>query len=317
MGDKSMKIVSAVIVSVGENEYLYSCLDSLKKQTHPVFEIIVMDNSTDKQLSQSLTKRYPEVHLYRSQENIFYGRALNIGIANSRGDFLLCLNDDVCLAPYFIQQALVGFERDALIGMVSGKILRSDRRTIDSTGLFLSYCRTAKERGYGRRDVAQFEQAGYVFGVSGAVAFYRRKMLEVIKEDNDYFDPSFRMFYEDVDIAWRAQRGGWKAFYIPGALAFHVRGASARAERTKKRGFARNALNDALYAELLKNRYLTIIKNESFIGLLVHLPGIIAYDFVAWIICFLSRPQAAGIFFRNIKVLQETYAKRKKRKPLF
>ena len=44
----------------------------------------------------------------------------------------------------FLKQALRGFGRDSKIGMVSGKILRADGKTIDSTGLFLSPWRTAK-----------------------------------------------------------------------------------------------------------------------------------------------------------------------------
>jgi len=314
MNNKSNKIVSAIIVSVRESAYLYACLDSLKKQTHSVSEIIVMDNSAGSKLSRGVAERYPEVRLYGNGENIFYGRALNIGITNSHGDFLLCLNDDVRLTPCFVEQALEGFQRDTSIGMVSGKILRSDGKIIDSTGLFLNYCRAAKERGYGLKDTGQFEKTGFVFGVSGAVAFYRRKMLEAIKEGKDYFDASFGMFYEDLDIAWRAQREGWKAFYIPSACAFHARGSSARSQSAEKKWFARDALNDALYAELLKNRYLAIIKNESFAGFLMHLPGIIAYDCVAWIKCFLSRPQAAGIFLKNIKALQEAYTLRKRKK---
>ena len=314
MIDKSIKIVSAIVVSVGESEYLYSCLDSLKNQTHLFSEIIVMDNSADDRLSRNVAERYPQVRLYKNKENIFYGRALNIGIANSAGDFLLCLNDDVQLAPNFVQQALAGFQISASVGMVSGKILRSDQKTIDSTGLFLSYCRSAKERGYGACDTGQFEQAGYVFGVNGAVAFYRRKMLEEIKEGKDYFDSDFCMFYEDLDIAWRAQREGWKAFYIPAALAYHERGGSARVKQAKKKWFARNALNDQLYAELLKNRYLAMIKNESFVGLLAHLPGIIVYDFAAWTSCFLTRPRAAMIFLRNIKVLRDAYVLRQRRR---
>ena len=102
--------------------------------------------------------------------------------------------------------------------------------------------------------------------------------------------------------------------FNPSACAFHARGGSARAQSAEKKWFARDALNDVLYAELLKNRYLTIIKNESFTGLLMHLPGIIAYDCVAWIKCFFSRPQAAGIFWKNIKILQEAYALRKRKK---
>src|SRR3989338_6010416 len=86
------------------------------------------------------------------------------------------------------------------IGMVSGKLLRSDRRIIDSAGLFLSCWRTAKERGYGLKDRGQFEKEEYVFGVNGAAAFYRKKMLDEIKLGSEYFDSDFHIFYEDLDV---------------------------------------------------------------------------------------------------------------------
>lgn len=122
----------------------------------------------------------------------------------------------------------LGFTTDERIGIVSGKILRQDTKTIDSTGLFLSIERIARERGYGVYDRGQFDKEGYVFGVNGAVAFYRRKMLDVIKQGIDYFDSEYRFFYEDLDLAWRAQNSWGRGFYIPRALAYHMRGGSLR-----------------------------------------------------------------------------------------
>ena len=139
---------------------------------------------------------------------MFYAKALNKGIENSIGDFILALNDDVILDKKYIQEALFGFYIGNDVGMVSGKILRRDRLTIDSTGLFLSPWRTARERGYSRKNNGQFNSQGHIFGVSGAIGFYRRKMLDNIKIGEDYFDSDFRMFYEDLDIAWRAHLFG-------------------------------------------------------------------------------------------------------------
>ena len=109
--------------------------------------------------------------------------------------------------------------------MVSAKVLRADGKTIDSTGLFLSVWRTAGERGHGLIDTGRFEREEYIFGVNGAVAFYRRQMLEEIKIGQEYFDPDFHIFYEDLDMAWRAQRAGWRGYYIPQAIAYHARGS--------------------------------------------------------------------------------------------
>lgn len=223
----SNKIVSIVIVTAGVKDYFWSLLDSIKKQTYSAFEIIVIDNSLNPHFGREINERYPDIKLYSGARNLFYCGAVNKGIEISRGDFF-CLNDDVILDRKFIEEALRGFSIDERIGMVNGEILRFDRKTIDSTGLFLSPQRTAKRRGYGVKDIGQYEKEGYIFGVNGAVAFYCLRMLEDIKIDLDYFDADYRSFYEDLDIAWKAQNFSWKAYYVPKAIAYHVRGATVR-----------------------------------------------------------------------------------------
>ena len=280
MQEESNILVSVIVVTCGIKNYLRLCLDSLRGQTHGSLEIIVIDNSLNRGFRQEFIRRYPEVKLYSEAYNLFYTGALNKGLKLSRGNFILCLNDDVVLDKRFIQEALCGFSQDVSVGMVSGKILRSDGVTIDSTGLFLSPWRTARERGYDSKDRAQFNHPGYIFGVNGAVAFYRRKMLESIKINSEYFDSDFRMFYEDLDIAWRGNLFGWRAYYIPQAIAYHIRGGSVRQGAGIDQLYARRYLSDELHLDLIKNRHLCIIKNESALGFLIHLPFILCYDFL-------------------------------------
>lgn len=92
----------------------------------------------------------------------------------------------------------------------------------------------------------------------------------------------FGYFYEDLDVAWRAQNLGWRGYYDPSAIAYHVRGGSLREAKGKGQDFARNYLSDELVWELIKNRYLTLLKNESFFGILLHSPFILLYDIFAW-----------------------------------
>ena len=284
------KVVSIVVVAKGIKDYLKSCLESIKTQTHLEFETIIIDNS---------------------KTNLFYCAALNKGIKQSKGDFILCLNDDVVLDKRFIQEALRGFFINTKIGMVSGKILRSDGVIIDSAGLFLSPWRTAKERGYGLKDKGQFEKEGYVFGVNGAAAFYRREMLEGISQDGNYFDEDFHIFYEDLDIAWRAQRKGWRAYYVPKAIAYHVRGGTVRNIKGINRSYARRYINNEnLSFHLFKNRYLALIKNESFFDFLLHLPFIFFYDFLIWSYVLLFRPRLIRKFFSNLQYFHSAFRKR-------
>ncbi|MFA4984269.1 MAG: glycosyltransferase [Candidatus Omnitrophota bacterium] len=289
----SNRLVSIIIVTAGKDDYALSLLESIKRQTYLRTEVFIIDNSLDPGLGQKILINYPLARLYPQKENILYCQALNFGITQSKGDFILCLNDDIILEHDFIEKAIQGFGIHQRIGMVSPKILRSDRKTIDSTGLFLGRAYTAVERGYGRKDYGQFEKPGYVFGVNGAVAFYRRVMLEDIRKDGYYFDPAFRIFYEDLDVAWRAQGRGWKGYYLPSAVAYHVRGATVRRKSGIDRYLAGRYLEDGLLADLIKNRYLTVIRNETPAGFIARLPFALVYDIIMWGYLVIFRP---GIF---------------------
>lgn len=305
MNSNSSALVSVIIVTIGAKGYLWRCLESVKAQSYANLEIIVIDNSLNADLLARIRQDFAFVKLYSSSANLYYGVALNKGLELSQGEFILCLNDDVFLDNNFIQEALAGFLINFEIGLVSGKILREDRKTLDSTGLFLSVWRTAKERGYGRPDLGQFDKSGFIFGASGAAALYKKEMLEAVKKDGNYFDPDFRMFYEDLDISWRAQKKGWSAYYISTALAYHVRGGSFRPDAGLDKPIARKYLNDQLHYDLIKNRYLTIWRNETFFGFILHFIPILIYDLCVWSYVILLRPGVIRVclsrFFGRIK----------------
>jgi GT2 family glycosyltransferase len=311
MEEKQNNLVSIIIVTCGINDYLHSCLNSLRQQTHAMLEVIVVDNSINQDFSREISKHHSSIKLCSTSKNLFYSEALNRGIELSRGDFILCLNDDVILDSRFVEEALRGFFIDLKVGMVSGKILRGDGKTLDSTALILSPWRTAKERGYGLKDRGQFEKGEYIFGVNGAVAFYRREMLEDIKEENNYFDPDFHLFYEDLDVAWRAKHFGWRGYYTPLAVAYHVRGGTVRMRHGIGKPYARRFLKDEWHVDLIKNRYISIIKNESYLDFLLYLPYMVFYDFVMWSYILIFKPRLIRFFLLNLNYLRAAIKKRK------
>ncbi|MCX5714834.1 MAG: glycosyltransferase [Candidatus Omnitrophica bacterium] len=133
----SKELVSIIVVSAKVSVYLTACLDSLKAQDYPYLEIFLVDTSSEADLNQSLAAGSPIITLLHSP-NASYCQALNIGIENSKGKFILCLNDDAVLGKGFINESFKGFSINKNVGMVSGKILRFDKQTIDSAGLSVS-----------------------------------------------------------------------------------------------------------------------------------------------------------------------------------
>ncbi|MFH0940853.1 MAG: glycosyltransferase family 2 protein [Candidatus Omnitrophota bacterium] len=226
----SKDLVSVIVVSLEKGPMLTQCLDSIASQTHKDMQCFVFLNKADEKLACRWKEAYKGFEFDHCLDNELYCRPMNKGIARSGsgGDFVLCLNDDVVLSPDYIKQVLAAMERDKRIGSVSGCLLREDKRIVDSTGFLWARSRKPYDRGYGKKMRPAYKKDGYIFGVNGAAAFYRRSMLEAAKLGGEYFDERFGFYYEDFDLAWRAYRLGWLAFYCSSAVAYHKRGATAQ-----------------------------------------------------------------------------------------
>lgn len=294
-------MVSAIIVSHNNPELLKDCLESLQRQTFNHIETTVVFNGCHEEIINDIKNNFSKITLVINKKNLLFCKAYNQGIALAKEDYVLCLNDDVVLEDNFIEELVKAMSCDKQIGMANGKILRMDKATIDSTGLFLGRSRKPLERGYSQADRGQFDKEGYIFGASAAAAIYRKEMLEDIKDENGYFDERYGMFYEDLDLAWRANKKGWRAYYNPRAIAYHKRGASTKTLLPKPK-FLKNYhfayLSDELKVKLIKNRYRTMAKNDSFLGLILNLPFVLAYELKLYCYIVLFSP---GLLFRILR----------------
>jgi len=278
-------MISLIIVNYNRKDLLRQCLDSVRGQSFKDIEVIVVDNASTDGSVEMVKMYYSEVRLIWNTRNLLFCKAYNQGIEAASGNFILCLNNDVILDKDYLKEALRAIGLNSKIGMVSGKILRMDKKTIDSTGLFVGRNRKPIERGYGKPDKGQYEESGYVFGASGACAFFRKDMLVDIKDENGYFDKTFGMYYEDLDLCWRAQKKGWKAYYNPKAVAYHHRGGTSVIH--KRRGALRLPyyfpyLSNDLKKMYIRNRYKCMRKNDSLWGIIINLPFILWYDIRLW-----------------------------------
>ena len=310
-----MSLVSAIIVNRDKKTYLKDCLDSLLNQTHSSIEIIVVDNGSQDGSQEMLKEEFPQVKLIANKHNQFYCRAQNQGIKVAEGEYIICLNNDVVLEKDFVEEMLKAANTDERIGMVCGKIISRDRQTLDSAGQLLGRSRRPIERGYKKKDTGIFDQPCYIFSAGGVAPLYKRKMLNGIKLEDEYFDESYGMFYEDLDIAWRANLFGWKGFYNPRAVAYHKRGGTAKTylpgiSFLKKYDFV--YLSPELKVSLIKNRYMTILKNDCIKDLILNLPWIIGYEIKLWAYIIFFNPYLIPGIIKNINCLKATLRKRSK-----
>lgn len=104
--DKQFK-VSAIIPLFNGEQFINESIESLLSQTHPIDEIIVIDDkSTDRGLEQvqKLTEKNETVKLLRNSSNKGSSHCRNLGIKESSGDYVLFLDQDDYLAPSFLDE---------------------------------------------------------------------------------------------------------------------------------------------------------------------------------------------------------------------
>lgn len=195
------------------------------------------------------------------------------------------MNPDLTLAPDYISRLVTRMEADSRIGSATGKLLlKADHSLVDSTGLRMNKARRAFDRGAGE-PADQWNESGEVFGVSGAAAMYARRMIEDISVEGEFFDADFFAYKEDVDVAWRAELFGWKAYYDAEAIGYHERGWKTSGRSGK-----------AMFIKRISyiNRYKMIYKNESSRTLLLTLLNSLPYEIAAHGYSLLKEPKLLG-----------------------
>lgn len=304
-------MVSIIVVSWESIKFLGECLRSVREQTYQEWELIVVDNGSQDGSADLVRDKFPEARLIEGSRNLGFARAGNLGLQQSRGKWLLFINPDVLLERDWLEKALPAFKISPRIGMVTGKILRFDRRTIDSTGQFLSRSRRAIERGYNEADRGQYDQEGFVFSVCGAVALYKREMVEAVRLNGEFLDEDFFAFYEDLDVGWRANLLGWRGYYVPDAVAYHYRGGSQKGGGWLARFSQLSQRPTEIKFHIVKNRYLTIIKNDRWGKTLLSLPYILGFDTILCLYMLMADPRVVGKLFTAGPYFKAAFRKRR------
>jgi GT2 family glycosyltransferase len=300
--------VAVVVVSWNSASWLTTCLASLRELERPPAEVVVVDNGSSDRSAEGVRSGFPEADLLSAGANTGFCRANNLGIARTTSPFVLVLNPDTRLTARFLEELLPAFD-DPTVGIACGKLLRFDERTLDSAGQSLGRSRQPKDRGYGEPDRGQFDRDEAVFGACAAAALYRRTMLASVADGPDrVFDERFFAFNEDLDLAWRARRLGWRAVYRHRALGFHARGSTADSGTAGARGPALLRRPAAVRFHIVKNRWLTILRNDSVGAWLRDSPFILARDAATFLLLLLSGPSVLVRLWRERHLFRESRA---------
>lgn len=214
---KHLPLISTVILNWNGKEYLHPCLQSVKGQTYPNIEIILVDNASTDGSIEYIKALLSDLRLIINYRNIGYGGGNNRGIEEAKGRYIFVLNSDTEIEKRCVELLWECIETDQRIGVTTPKILLYDRRDIiDAAGLTIYP--DGLSIGRGRLEPQEkYNQREEVFFGSGCASLFRKEMLEEI----GLFDEDFFAYAEDTDLGWRARLARWKSYYVPEAVVYH------------------------------------------------------------------------------------------------
>jgi hypothetical protein len=227
--------LSICIVTLNSRELLRECLHSIQSNVRDVrLEIIVVDNGSDDDTVEMVSRHYPKVQLIQNDRNLGFARPNNQALTLSRGRYALLLNPDTIVLPQALEHLVEFADAHPQVGIVGPKVLNRNgtmqlqcRRSFATPwDLFCYFSRLSKifpkSRLFARYLVTYRDENEIhpVDAISGACMLIRRAMLEQI----GMLDERFFAYQEDTDYSFRAHQAGWEVYYYPRAQIVHYAG---------------------------------------------------------------------------------------------
>lgn len=223
--------LSIVIPSHNRPDLLRLCLARVRAHAPAGTQTVVVDDGSPGRVISRAAADFPFAEVVRTERPGGFAASANRGIAAATGAVIELLNDDTQVTAGWAEACLGAFA-DPAVAAVAPLVLQgpSDDAVprIDSAGDEYDAGGFARKRGHGKRLSGHFLQRREVFGASASSAFYRADVLRAVGA----FPEAFGAYFEDVDLAWRIRRAGYRAVYEPAAVVWHRVGSSYRKRRS-------------------------------------------------------------------------------------
>lgn len=228
MADLSIVIVTrntsaltcAAVLSVFESR------DELAKQ------IVVVDNGSTDDTPARLPREFPVVSYVRSETNLGFARANNLGAKDSAAEFILLLNSDARLKTDSLALAVAWLRAHPECGIAGVQLLNPDGSRQNSIANFPTLATELLNKSLLRRlfprrfpgKEQHYDSPVEVETVIGAFMLIRGDLWRALGGlDERYF-----FFFEETDFCLQVRRRGAKIFHLPQVEVWHEQGKSAK-----------------------------------------------------------------------------------------
>lgn len=233
--------LSAIIVSYNVKYYLQQCLETLYRSAEGIeMEVFVVDNASTDGTPEYLKKTFPEekfprLRLIENTENLGFGKANNLGLRESLGEYILFINPDTMVGENCLTDCLSFLEHHSNAGGLGVRMLKPNgafapesRRGMPAP--FTSLCKILglskmfpQSHLFGRYYMQYQDEwkENAIDVVSGAFMMVPHAVLNKVGG----FDEDFFMYGEDIDLSYRIQKAGYQNYYLPTPI-LHYKGES-------------------------------------------------------------------------------------------
>jgi GT2 family glycosyltransferase len=255
--------VTAILVAYSGTpaEALLKAADSLRGQRLQPSQIVCVDQTPDASLGHALRASDPAVEVIATGENLGYVSAGNLAASRATGEYLMFLNPDAWADPDCLARLVEVCAASPTVGIVGAQVAFPGRLAVNAGDNPLHPTGISWAGRYGQPLEDGPPREAMV--VSGAAVLVRRSTWEALGG----FTEGFFMYYDDVDLAWRAWLGGWRVLFCPGAVVEH--------DYTFTKGTMK-------WRCLERNRWWCLLAHYRGSTLLVLAPLLIAVEAAIW-----------------------------------
>jgi N-acetylglucosaminyl-diphospho-decaprenol L-rhamnosyltransferase len=228
--------VTVAVVSWNTRDLLAQCLESLRADAESgLADVWVVDNTSNDGSGDLVESRFGWATLVRSEENLGFGRAVNLVAGRTASEWIAPANADVELRPGALGALVEAGRRHPEAGALAPRLELPDGETQHSVHSFPRLGFTAAFNlglhhvvpGLGDRlaipGAWDPTRAREIDWAVGALLLVRRRAWDAAGG----FDPGQWLYAEDLDLGWRLHAAGWTTRYVPAAVARHDESAAA------------------------------------------------------------------------------------------
>mgnify|MGYP001584420104 FL=1 len=233
----SKPLVSIIILNYNAGDLLLDCVESIQKSNYSNFEIILVDNISKDNSHIKCKEKFPVIKLIENSENLGYCEGNNVGLRIANGKFVVVLNPDTIVDPYWLDELLKAYEINGS-GIYQPKFLAMNNHSmLLSTGNMIQIFGFGYSRSKGEIDKKQYEEFEKIDYASGTCLFTSKNILQKI----GLFDPFLFAFHDDLELCWRGALNEIDSFYVPKSIVYHpIEGSSFKWSPLKFKLMERN-----------------------------------------------------------------------------